>query len=271
MSIRPRHTERTTGNALGQALRAVRFPLVHVVVFSFLINLLMLTAPLYMLQIYDRVLASRSAPTLVFLTIVAVGALSIMAILEVVRSRLLVRVSGRIDQTLASVVFSAVVLQGRSGDPLRDLGTVRNFVSGASLVTLLDSPWVPVYLGVVYLMHPVLGNTALLGGLMLFGLALLNDRTTKHPLSLAASEAAAANRFAEVSARNSAAVRAMGMLSALSQVWFDRHRTGLGYQAMASDRAGGATASAKFVRFVLQVAMLGVGAYLPSSRRSPPG
>lgn len=230
--------------------------------FSFLINLLMLVSPLYMLQIYDRVLSSGSGPTLLYLTLFAAACLVTMAALELVRSRILVRLGGKLDGLLSREVFASVLTNGRTGQMLRDLDNLRAFLTGAGMLALLDAPWTPVYIALVYVLHPMLGHVALAGAIILFVLGLMNERATRAPLMKAGMEMAASTQFAELSARNSDVVHAMGMLPGLQSVWRKRHDMGLRLQAEASDRAGEIAAMAKFVRIFLQVAILGVGAYL---------
>ena len=244
--------------ATGEAKRILG----RVASFSFLINLLMLVSPLYMLQIYDRVLSSGSAPTLLYLTLFAAACLITMAALELVRSRILVRLGGKLDALLSREVFASVLTNGRTGQSFRDLDNLRAFLTGAGMLALLDAPWTPVYIALVYLLHPMLGHVALAGAIILFILGLMNERATRAPLTKAGMEMAASTQFAELSARNSDVVHAMGMLPGLQSVWRKWHDSGIRLQAEASDRAGEIAATAKFVRIFLQVAILGVGAYL---------
>jgi PrtD family type I secretion system ABC transporter len=239
--------------------------------FSFLINLLMLVSPLYMLQIYDRVLSSRSGPTLLYLTLFAAACLITMAALELVRSRILVRLGGKLDGLLSREVFNSVLNNGHTGQSFRDLDNVRAFLTGAGMLALLDAPWTPVYIVLVYALHPMLGHVALAGAVILFVLGLINERATRAPLMKAGMEMAASTQFAELSARNSDVVHAMGMLPGLQSVWRKRHDMGLRLQAEASDRAGEVAATAKFVRIFLQVAILGVGAYLVIKQEASAG
>ena len=247
---------------LGRAMSAVRGTLAWVGFFSFFVNLLMLTSAVYMLQVYDRVLASQSRETLLALSLFAVACLLTLAGLEVVRSRLLVRLGARLDGQLSGLLFSKALESGKNGQSLRDLDSLRGFTTGSTMLALLDAPWMPVYILLVYLLHPWLGHVALLGGLLLFALGLWNERSTREPLAEAGQELAASGRYAELAARNSEAVRAMGMLPALTRVWRQRHDYGIGLQGLASDRAGHVAAWAKVVRILLQIAILGVGALL---------
>jgi PrtD family type I secretion system ABC transporter len=247
---------------LHRALLIVRRTLWTVGFFSFFINLLALTSSVYMLQVYDRVLASRSTPTLLYLTLFAAGCLATLAMLEVVRSRLLVRMGVRFDAQLSGLVFRRTLQGARSGQGLRDLETLRTFFAGSTTLSLLDAPWMPVYIGLVYLLHPWLGHVALAGGVLLLALGLWNERATRGPLAEAGREMSGSAQFAELSGRNAEVIRAMGMLPALTRLWRRRHDFALGLQGQASDRAADVAAVAKALRLFLQVAILGVGAWL---------
>lgn len=260
-----------SGTALGRAVQSVRRSLRWVALFTFFLNLLALTSSVYMLQVYDRVLASRSGPTLFFLTAFAAACLGTLALLEVVRSRLLVRIGAQFDARLSGLAFSTTLVDGKSGRSLRDLEQVRTFATGSTVLSLLDAPWMPVYIGLIYLLHPWLGHVALAGGVLLFVLALCNETATREPLKEAGAEIAAGARFAELAARNADVIRAMGMLPGLTRLWRQRHDFGLGLQAVASDRAANIAAIAKASRQFLQVAILGVGAWLVIRQESTGG
>ena len=247
---------------LDKSLRDARPALIGVGFFSLCINLLMLTSPLYMLQIYDRVLISRSADTLLLLSIVALGALIIYGILEVVRSRILVRVGARFDVNIAEAVFKNSIQSGSGAQPFRDLETIRTFLTGRSLTALFDAPWTPIYVALVYLLHPWLGHVALGGAVTLCIIVMLNERATRDLQKTAAGQAALANQFAESGSRNRSSIEAMGMLPGLSKIWHRWHDAGLAYQAIANDRGGSITGAAKFVRITIQSAILGAGAFL---------
>jgi PrtD family type I secretion system ABC transporter len=258
-------------HALNRAVDEARHIMWRVAGFSLLINLLMLASPLYMLQIYDRVLVSTSGPTLLFLTLFAVGCLLTMALLELVRSRILVRLGSRLDVLLSQDIFRIVLSRGKSAQLFRDLDHVRSFLTGSGMLSLLDAPWVPIYIALVYVLHPWLGHVALAGAVLLFVLGLLNERATRVPLMKAGGEMAAGTQFADLSSRNADVVQAMGMLPGLQAVWRKRHSAGLRLQAQASDRAGELAAAAKFVRVFLQMAILAVGAYLVITQEATGG
>jgi PrtD family type I secretion system ABC transporter len=256
---------------LGRAMQGVRSTLFTVAFFSFFINVLALTSSVYMLQVYDRVLASRSEATLLYLTLFATACLVTLAGLEVVRSRLLVRLGASFDAQMSGRVFNKTLSDGRSGQALRDLDQVRSFVTGATMLSLVDAPWMPVYIALVYALHPWLGHVALAGGVFLFVLGVWNERATRGPLAEAGKEMAAGARFAETSARNAEVIRAMGMLAGLARVWRQRHDFGIGLQGVASDKAANVAAVAKALRLFLQIAILGVGALLVIQQQTTAG
>ncbi len=260
-----------------QALRQARGIFLCVGFFSLFINALMLVGPLYMLQVYDRVLTSGSLPTLVFLTVAAVGLILTSALLEFVRARVLVRLGGQLDGQLDERLFSGLLgfalgFNGNStAQPLRDMETVRTFLTGPGIIAMFDAPWTPLFLAVVFMFHPLLGFVALAGAAILFLLAAISELATRKPLTEATRNSLGALQFAESTTRNAEVIEAMGMLPGLRQRWLSVHRRALAEQAKASDRAGAITAASKFVRPVLQVAMLGTGAYLALQQIITPG
>ena len=270
-------SEETKTSPVRDALRISRGGFLAVGAFSFAINALMLTVPLYMLQVYDRVLTSGSMDTLIALTVLAVGLLVCHAMLEFVRSRILVRVGNRLDNALGGTLFAAV-LRSRlaSGDQsvtqsFRDMETVRGFLTSNGLTAFFDSPWTPAFLLLIFAFHPLLGAIALFGAVLLFSLAVIGELVSRGPMRKAGALSVASHRFAETSLRNAEVIEAMGMQDTLLQRWQMRHDEALAQQALANDRAGLLTAIAKFVRPVLQIAMLGVGAYLAVIQEITPG
>lgn len=252
---------------LAIALGACRSAFLGAAGFSAFINVLMLVPSIYMLQIYDRVLSSRSEITLLMVTLIAIGLMAIYAVLETIRSQILVRVGGRLNELLAGRVFAAIfksaVLRADAGSSqaLRDLDVVREFLTGQGLIALFDSPWVPIYAALVFAIHPALGVISVVGGMVIFVLALANELATRRLLFEATVQNMGANGFVDTSLRNVEAVEAMGMLGGIYKRWHDRRLRSLQLQARASDRAGALYAASKFVRIVLQMAILGVGAY----------
>ncbi|MFP3943462.1 MAG: type I secretion system permease/ATPase, partial [Alphaproteobacteria bacterium] len=254
--------------AIGRVVRRSRNFFLAVGLFSLFINLLMLVPALYMLQIYDRVLSSGSRETLIYLTVAAAGLLLTSALLELFRSRILVRYSGHLDRELRGPMFSGLLnfgLQHKGSglsQPLRDLDTVRTFLSGNGLIFFFDAPWAVIFIAVIFMMHWVLGVVALIGALILLALAFVTEKLTQKTLSEANQQHNASYNFAESSFRNADAIGAMGMLPGLRSRWEGQHDRALALQALASDRAGGVTASVKFIRPLLQVLILGTGGLL---------
>ncbi|PZV38974.1 type I secretion system permease/ATPase [Mesorhizobium kowhaii] len=259
--------------AIKEAKRAVR-PLIW---FSGGINVLMLTGALYMLQVYHRVLGSHSLETLVMLSLMAAGALATMAGLEVVRGRLLAKVGSWMNARLAPVLLTASVEYAASAPgqvnarPLRDLDQVRNFFTSPSIFPILDAPWAPIFFAAIFLMHPWLGWLALCGGIVLFALALLNEYITRKPLTEATSAQSRAYTQAEAAIRNAEVVQAMGMLKPLLEGWKAHQDEANKGQVLAANRGGVIAAIARCHRLALQMAILGLGAYLVLQNEASPG
>ncbi|MCP5367897.1 MAG: type I secretion system permease/ATPase [Hyphomicrobiales bacterium] len=252
-------------NILKEVVGACRRAFVTVGAFSFFINVLVLTVPLYMVQVFDRVMTSHSTDTLLVLTVAAIAALTVMAMLDLVRSRMLVRVGVWLDDRLGPRVFGAALGKGRRGagqasQGIRDLGQVRGFLTGAGIFAVLDAPWVPLFVALIFILHPTLGLVAMLGGGALFGLAFLNDRLTRTPLDAAGAAAQRNLAAAEVMGRQADAIEGLGMVPALTKWWAERNRQALDLQAQASDRAGLIVAASKLTRLALQILMLGLAA-----------
>jgi len=264
-------------STLKEGIKATRPVFVTAIVFSFFINLLMFVSPLYMLQVYDRVLTSRNETTLVGITLIAAFALVVYALLEMLRSRILVRAGVLFDEKIASSIFSAVHRgnlrnpEGGHGIALRDVDTVREFLTGSGLLAFCDAPWTPVFLLACFVLHPWFGWMAIAGGSIIFALTLLNEVATKRELAAASQAGNAAGQYAQATLRNTEVLQAMGMLGALRRLWGQRHSDVLAYQALASDRAGLIVAATKFTRMFLQTLILGVGAYLAIHREISPG
>ncbi len=228
----------------------------------------MFVSPLYMLQIYDRVLSTRNLVTLGGITVIVVLLLMVWAALETLRSRLLVRAGVLFDERFAAPMFRAVhrgILRRPdtiSAQYLRDVDGIREFFTGAGLIAFCDLPWFPVFVGVSFILHPWFGWIAVVGGGVTLALALLNEVMTRKTLLEASKANLTAGSGAQAAFRNVEVVHAMGMLEALVERWSRHHRAGIRLQARASDRAGAILASTKFFRMFLQTAILGTGAYL---------
>lgn len=236
--------------------------------FSFVINLLMLVPAIYMLQLYDRVLMSRNSATLLMLTLLVLVLYVLLSMLDLVRSRVLVRVGTQLDVMLADRIFTAAFernLQRQGGNPaqaLSDLTTVRQFLSGTGIFAFFDTPWTPIFILVAGLLHPLIGLFCLIGALILLALAWLNEMVTRKPLAEAMTYAMAAGQYANNNLRNAEVIEAMGMLANIRQRWHERQQKFLALQALASDRSGVVMAVSKFMRITLQSLILGLGAWL---------
>jgi ATP-binding cassette subfamily C protein/ATP-binding cassette subfamily C protein EexD len=264
-------------NPFQQALTTYRSIVLSTVVFSIAINALMFVGPLYMLQVYDRVLHSRSEITLLMLTLIALAMLMIYGLLEWLRSRVLVRAGLRFDQMISEGLFTRVVTstlkqpQARADVALSDIDRLREFFTGSGLIAICDVPWIPVFLFVCFLFHPLIGWVATSGALIIFALALANEFMTKKPLGEAAAHGQAAQHFSNSTLQNVEVIRALGMETSLRGKWARMHRSMLEKQAYASDRAGGLLSTSKFVRMALQTLILGAGAYLAIEGAISPG
>ena len=238
----------------------------------------MLVPAFYMLQVYDRVVASGSIPTLVVLTILMIMLMVTMGGLEWVRSRIMVRVSTRLDTLLGGRLFNASFRQAlysnganTSAQPLSDMTSLRQFLTGNGLFAFFDAPWVPIYLFIMYLFHPLFGLVGLISVIILSALALINERATSNMLKEANQENLGATHFTTKNLRNAEVVESMGMLNNIRKRWFERNRKVLALQGIASDRAGIITTLSKSFRLIIQSLILGLGAYLAVQREISPG
>ena len=254
---------------LGEALRACRDAFIGVGVMSCMINLLYLTGSIFMLEVYDRVLPSRSVPTLVGLIVLASGLYIGQGILDLIRGRFLGRIGTSLDEALNARVFDTVVrlpliVGGRNEglQPLRDLDNVRAFLGSMGPGAFFDLPWLPFYLAICFAFHVLIGLTALVGAIILVSLTLVTEVMSRQPAREAMGLAARRNDLAAASRRNAEVLVAMGMAGRLTQRWGDANEKYLAGNQRASDVAGGLGAIAKVLRMMLQSAVLAVGAYL---------
>jgi ATP-binding cassette subfamily C protein/ATP-binding cassette subfamily C protein EexD len=271
------HRMQQQTDLFGHALKVYRRVLVSTAIFSFFISLLMFVQPLYMLQVYDRVLNSRNELTLIGLTVVAIAMLLVYAALEFVRSRVLVRAGMQFDEALSDPLFRKVVNstlqapQTRSQFALQDIDRLREFLTGGGMISIFDVPWVPVFLAVCWIFHPLIFAVAFVGSIIVFTLAVLNEFSTRKSLNDAQSSAQSAQHFATTTLQNVEVIQALGMERPLRERWFGMHSNTVVLQALASDRAGVLLSLSKFVRMSMQIAILGVGAYLALNREISPG
>lgn len=262
------HRMATARSELGSALKAFRSAFLGVAVISCVVNLLYLTGSIFMLEIYDRVLPSRSVSTLVGLIVLAGGLYVAQGILDLIRGRILLRIGTALDEALSGRVFGTVVrlplLSGRNEglQPLRDLDNIRSFLSGMGPSALFDLPWLPIYLAICFMFHPLIGLTALVGAIILVTLTILTEVLMRLRsadgvgLAMHRSEIAASGR------RNAEVLQAMGMSRHIATQWTEVNRKYLADNQRTNDIAGSLGAVAKVFRMALQSAVLGVGAYL---------
>lgn len=266
-----------TTNLYRSAMANVRKKFAKVFVFSMFLNVTVLVVPLYMLQVYDRVLTSQSSDTLLFLTLLAGALLVAMALVEMARSWLLVQSASWLDNALNSALFKLSLnnrLEGSDtsiSQPLRDLELVRSFLTGPGLPALFDTPWVPLYLTIVFLMHPVFGTIALTGTIVILILAVLSDYFTRTATKESSNAQMMSNSFLDSLARNADAIHSMGMVKGLNKLWLQSHKASVAWQEVAGDRAAVVNSFAKAFRMSLQVAILGSGAYLAIQQIVSPG
>jgi PrtD family type I secretion system ABC transporter len=236
--------------------------------FSLVLNVLMLVPALFMLQVFDRVLTSRSIETLIMLVVLSVGALLFMAYLDVIRARLLTAAAVSLEKVLGPRVLADMIRRnaapgtGEALHGLRDVNSLRAFLTGPGILSLFDSPWVVIYLLIIFLFHPVLGMVALVGAIIMFSLGMLNEKLSRAPLEAMQLESRKAGRFADQSIANAEVARALGMVESLAKGWEGYSRKGLENQLQANRAASVLTSTSRFMRQFLQVAMLGTGAWL---------
>ena len=259
------------------ALRGYRGSWVSVGIFSAAINLLMLVPSLFMLQVYDRVLASGNLTTLAMLCLMAAGLLAAMGALDYSRAQVLVQAGERFDALLARRAHGAAFERGLAGTPanatqaLNDLNTLRQFLTGSAVLAFFDAPWFPLFLLVMFLFHPWLGVLALVGAVLLIALAWANERSSREPIAIAGGLSVRANLLADSQLRHAESIQAMGMLPALQAQWQGLQQGYVMQQGVASRRAAGYSAASKSLRIALQSAVLAVGAWLALDNRISAG
>jgi PrtD family type I secretion system ABC transporter len=271
--------EQASSNPIAAVLVACRGAFIGIGLVSGIINLLTLTGSIFMMQVYDRVLASQSVPTLIALSLIAVAAYTFQGWLDILRGRVLILIGERVDAEIGPKVHTAVVglplrRQDSSRDalqPFRHLEAVRSFLTGAGPVALFDVPWMPIYLVICFVLHPLIGLATLSGALALVVLTLLTEIKSKAPARAALEAQSERNAAAEAAQRGAEVVRAMGMLPALAMRWHQAHQAYLLAQRRANHVVGGLSATAKMARLVLQSALLGLGAYLAVRGQISPG
>jgi len=249
-------------------MQTLRAPLRRVLAFGLLTNLLILMPTVYMLEVYGRVVNSRSSATLLMLTLLVIGAYVVLEVLEWVRVSLLHAGARDIDTRLAPRLFEASFQQalkrvpGVPPNPLGDWATVRNFMASPAMLGLLDAPFALLFILLVFLISPWLGTTALLGGLFLIAVGISTEKGTRTPLAEANRSAQEATHYANGVLRNAQAVEAMGMLDRVHALWSERQQKFLLQQAAASDQAGVGSAGSKLIQTLQGSLLLGLGCWL---------
>lgn len=255
-------------NELAEVLASFKQAFRTIGVFSAVINILMLMPAIYMLQLYDSVLTSRNEMTLLMLTLIVIGAYILLGALEYVRSFVLIRVGAKLDMKLNKRVYTAAFEQSlkqgdtNGGQALKDLTSVRQFMTGNALFAFFDAPWFPIYILVIFMFHPWLGIFALFGTSVLILLAYINEKISRKPLDEANTMAVVSTNMASNNLRNAEVIEAMGMLPNLQTRWNKTHGRFLNLQAEASEKSGIVTAISKASTVALQSLMLGLGALL---------
>ncbi len=247
------------------------------VAFSMVVNILALTGPLFMLQIYDRVLTSGSVPTLAGLVILMILLYLFMGLLDLIRSRVMVRVSQRLDYMVGSDTVLSMLSMPRANSgslgvqPIQDLDRVKQFIGGPGALALFDLPWMPVYLAIVYMFHPWPGLLVAVAMVLLFGLTLLNEHLSSKPVQRAADLGQQRQRLMEDARRNVETVTALGMHQAILAQWQRLNESFRRASEASSDLSGAFSTFTKTFRMLLQSSMLGLGAFLALRGELSPG
>ncbi|WP_312976183.1 type I secretion system permease/ATPase [Stutzerimonas nitrititolerans] len=268
----------THENSLKAALKACKGSFISVGFFSFFVNMLMLVPSFYMLQVYGRVVTSGSISTLVMLTLIMTVLMATMGSLEWTRSRIMVRLSTKLDVMLSRDVYRASFKRAldsggmdASAQPLNDLTGLRQFLTGNGLFAFFDTPWLPVYIGVMFLFHPWYGWIAIASAIILLCLAVINEKLTGKAIAEANKQNIAASLYTTKNLRNAEVIESMGMLHTLMERWGARQKKVLALQSSASDKGGMITSLSKTFRMLVQSLILGVGAYLAVKQEITPG
>jgi len=259
----------THENSLQAALKACKSSFISVGFFSLFINALMLVPTFYMLQVYGRVVTSGSISTLVMLTIIMTVLMITMGALELVRSRIMVRVSSKLDILLSRDLYRASFKRAldsggmdSSAQALNDLTGLRQFMTGNGLFAFFDAPWLPIYIAVMFMFHPWYGWMAIVCAIILVIFAILNEKMTGSTLAAANKENIAASLYTNKNLRNAEVIESMGMLNTLIDRWAQRQKKVLTLQSIASDKGGLMSNISKTFRMLVQSLILGLGAYL---------
>src|SRR6202048_4434233 len=252
--------------------------MVGIAVFSGVINILMLSGSLYMLQVYDRVIPSRNTATLLGLSLMVLFAYLVQGYFDALRTRMLCRVGTLFDAGLQQSIHTALATLPLRGakpmlmqQPLRDLGQVRSFMSSMGPTAFLDMPWIPIFLVALFLFHPAIGMTALLGTAAIIAMTLLTERMSRGAAKAAMDSSAQRQVLADATQRNAEVIRALGMVDRFTARWSKANERYLRENIRATDLFANLGSGAKVLRYVLQSGMLGIGAYLVVADRASGG
>lgn len=258
----------TLGDAVRGVLSACRSALVSIALLSGVINVLYLSGSFYMLEVYDRVLPSRSVPTLVGLTLLIAMLYAFQGLLDIVRGRMMVRIGAVFDEAVSGPMFQALLRMPMTlrnsdgGAVLRDADQIRAFVTGGGPLALFDMPWMPLYVAICFLFHPAIGIAALVGAILLVSVAIATEFSTRGPIRDVTNLAGRRAVLADAARRNADIVLALGMRGRVSGMWARVNGDYLAANQKAADRAGGLGAMSKVLRMLVQSCVLGVGAFL---------
>src|SRR5215469_6731333 len=252
-----------------RGLRASAQRLAGVAIFSGVVNLLTLSGSLYMLQVYDRVIPSRSIATLVGLSLIVVLAYVLQGYFDALRTRMLARIGTLFDAGLQKPIYLALAILPLKGakpllaqQPLRDLDQVRTFLSGIGPTAFLDMPWIPIFLVALYVFHPAIGVAATLGAAAIIAVTLATERRAQGPARLAMETSAHRQVLADATRQNADVIRALGMTDRFTERWLRGNDRFLEINIRTMDTHANLGSGAKVLRYVLQSSMLGIGAYL---------
>ncbi len=257
----------TPKTALQEAIYSCRKAFVFIVIFSFAINVLVMALPIYSMQVLDRVISSGSLETLIMLSVVIMAVFVATGLIQAARSMAFVRIGQWLDDKLATgLLATSISVSSQSNSPmgsqgLRDLNTVRQFLTGSPMVTLVDAPWAVIYIIAIFIIHPANGIIAIVGGLLILGLAYINNLASKEPLAEANDVGIKSMATIDMASRNAEVVEAMGMLPAVTKLWQKTNQKAIGLQTIASDRGAIISSISKILRYSLQVFITGAGAY----------
>ncbi|MGH7090202.1 MAG: ABC transporter transmembrane domain-containing protein, partial [Stellaceae bacterium] len=264
-------------NPVSQTAKACRTALVIVAGFSLAVNLLALASPIYMMQLFDKVLTSRSGDTLFWLTVITAAATLVLCLIDGLRGQVLARIGTWLDDRLGPQVFGGALALALKSDAakgalaLADLGAVKGFLTGPAVLPLFDAPWTPIFVIALFILHPYLGLVGLFGAVALFACAVLNEFATKGPLQRANAATMRTRQRAEAALRNAEVIRAMGLADGVVRLWRGQMAETNEAVRAAGVRGSAILGTSRFLRLMLQIVILGVGAWLVLKQEASPG